>query len=83
MLNGSPTTNVLSFWRVGGGERLVFVANGGAAPTTVTLPLQGLYANGTMLDDLFAAGAPSSAQVANGSLALTLPPKTVALYRPR
>lgn len=81
--NGSQATNVLAFWRVSGDEQLVFVANGGAAQTTVKIPLQALFSNGVMLDDLIGAGATSSVQVADGALNITLPPKAAALYRPR
>ncbi|HEX2569384.1 MAG TPA: alpha-amylase family glycosyl hydrolase [Polyangia bacterium] len=81
--NGSQATNVLSFWRVSGDEQLVFVANGGPAQTSVTVPLQALFSNGTTLDDLIGAGATGTVRVTNGALAITLPPKTAALYRPR
>lgn len=81
--NGSPTTNLLAFWRVSGDEQLVFVANGGAAPATVKVPLRALFSNGATLEDLIGAGATNSVQVADGALMITLPPKTAALYRPR
>jgi glycosidase len=79
--NGSTTQNVLAFLRDGGGEQLVFVANGGTQPATVTLMLRGRIADGTTLSDLF--GASPDVTAGNGTLAVTLSPKTAALYRPQ
>jgi glycosidase len=81
--NGWTTRNVLAFLRSDASEQLVLVANGGPAPATVTIPLQGRIANGVTLDDLYAAGAPASVTTAAGALRLTLPAKSAALYRPR
>jgi alpha-amylase len=81
--NGSAAVNVLAFLRDDGGAApLVFVANGGAATATVKLPLHGRVADGTVLEDLLAAGAPASVTVAGGQLPVTLTAKTAALYRP-
>jgi alpha-amylase len=79
--NGSTTENVLAFLRDGGGEQLVFVANNGAQPATVTLMMHGRIADGVTLSDLL--GAASDVTTAGGALAVTLPAKTSALYRPR
>ncbi len=79
--NGSTTQNVLAFARAGGGEQLLFVANGGAQPATVTLTTQGRIADGTTLADLL--GAVPTVTTAGGALAVTLPAKTAALYLPQ
>lgn len=81
--NGSAAVNVLAFMREGGGEQLVFVANGGAAAATVKLPLHDRIADGATLDDLLVAGAPASVVATGGMLEVAVPPKTAALYRPR
>ncbi len=79
--NGATATNVLAFLRDGGGEQLVFAANGGTQPATVTLALHGRIADGTTLADLL--GNAANVTTANGAFTLTLPAKTAALYRPQ
>lgn len=79
--NGSTTQNVLAFGRAAAGEELLFVANNGSAAATVTLALHGRVADGVTLADLL-GGAPD-VTTANGTLAVTLPGKAAALYRPR
>ena len=79
--NGSTTQNVLAFLRTGGGETLLFAGNGGAQQATVTLMMHGRIADGTTLGNLI-GGAPD-VTTANGTLAITLPAKSAALYRPR
>ena len=79
--NGSATENVLAFLRAGGGEQLIFAGNNGAAAATVTLMLHGRIADGVTLHDLL--GAAPDVTTANGALALTLPPKSAALYQPQ
>ena len=79
--NGSTTENVLAFLRAGAGEQVIFVANNGDAPATVTLMMHARIADGVTLGDLL--GAAPDVTTANGMLAVTLPAKTAALYRPR
>jgi len=79
--NGSTTGNVLAFGRAAAGEELVFVANNGTQAATVTLMMHGRIADGTTLGDL--VGGAADVTTSGGTLAVTLPAKTAALYRPR
>ena len=83
--NGNTQLNLLAFLRRLGNDRILTVLNGnGTGTTTVTIPIasdDGL-AEGTVLTEALGAGAPASVTVVGGSITLSLPPNTPALYLP-
>jgi cyclomaltodextrinase len=76
-LHTDDQRNVYAFARQGEGETLVVVLNNGAISYDVNVPVQGLFADGTALHDLWGEG---QARVAAGWITgATLPPRSGAV----
>ncbi len=76
-LHADDRRGVYAFARQGEGETLVVVLNNGSAVYNLDVPVRGLFADGTVLRDLWEGGG---AQVAAGRIAgATLPPRSGAV----
>jgi len=77
-LLADDATSVYAFARQGEGETLTVVLNNGTTSYDLNVPVQGLYADGTILYDLW--GDDSQAQVSEEKITgLTLPPRSGAV----
>ncbi len=72
----TSTEDVLSFARVTAIESVIVVSNSAGSPRTLTI-VGAPIANGTLVDRLDASGR--MIQVANGTLTITMPPRTVSI----
>jgi cyclomaltodextrinase len=77
-LHADDTTGVYAFARQGEGNTLAVVLNNGATSYDLDVPVQGFYAEGTILHDLWGQ---SQAQVVTGKITgATLPPRAGAVF---
>jgi len=92
--NGDPQPNVYAFFRSDGGSRIITALNNGDVPLeNLSMPIMGngdiavqdrvALVDGTVLEDIWDAGAPSPLTVSDGHLTLNLPAKIAGIYRPR
>ncbi len=90
--NGSQNPDVYSFFRGFDTNRIVVVMNNGALPSgQMTIPIatngaiepgdRSAFEDGMLLEDLLGEGAPSTIPVANGSISINLPAKSIGIYR--
>jgi glycosidase len=77
---GGGTANLYAFLR---GTSVLVAINNGTATGAVHVPVQGMLANGSVLDDQAGVGAPATLTVAAGAVTIDLPAKTIAIYRVR
>lgn len=84
--------NVMAFLRGDGVAPIVVALNNGdtpSGPTAMKIQANGaisaadhaLLAEGAMLDEQLGAGAPASLTISQGKLTISLPPKTIGIYR--
>jgi glycosidase len=85
-------TDLYAFFRGWARRSIVVVVHNGDAPSgALTLPFRtnpavapadlAALPDGTELVDLLGEGAPASLRVANGTIAVSMPPKTVGIYQ--
>lgn len=92
--NGRQNSDVYAFFRGLGNNRIIVVMNNGTlasglipidiqANTDIKEEDRAALNDGTVLEELLEAGAPSSLTVTNSTLNIDLPPKTIGIYRLR
>ena len=89
--NGAYNANVFAFFRGWENNRIVAVFNNSSSMKSVNIPIlvntaiddshRKALANGTVFEELIQDGAPQVVTLAGGSLAVSLPGKTLAIYR--
>ncbi|WP_084571257.1 alpha-amylase family glycosyl hydrolase [Deinococcus misasensis] len=82
--------NVMAYYRGSGTNRIIVVLNTSTTTANINVPIQtsGISAtdksaltNGTVFTDQLGYGAPASATVTNGSLPVSIPAQSMAIYK--
>lgn len=92
--NGRSNPDVYAFFRGHLNNRIITVVNNGTLTSgRVSIPVnvnggiesidRAALSNGTVLEDLLQAGAPSRVTIINGVFAVDMPSKTIGIYRPK
>jgi glycosidase len=91
---GDAAADVYAFFRGDGANRIIAVLNNGASPSPlIDVPVRSnggmtgrdrrALVDGTVLEDLLGDGAPPAVTLSGGHVAIAMPAKAAAIYRPR